>query len=69
MYERQKDVEMNEAALFMDEERAKLQQMTLWIETISDRTTNGDSMDRAKATIELLRQRIEWLQTISRRAL
>jgi hypothetical protein len=69
MYERQRDGEMNETTLFMDEERAKLRQMTLWIETVSDRTTNGDSMDRAKATIEFLQQRIEWLQTISRRAL
>jgi hypothetical protein len=72
MLECQSAAIIEDAAILLDDERSKLRQMTMRIEALSDRATanrNDVRLDRTKATIELLQQRIEWLQAISRRSL
>jgi hypothetical protein len=61
---------ISEEDRFLREEYAKLQEITARIEAMSGgsaRGRGGERLDRTRATIELLQQRIEWLQTIGRR--
>ncbi|MDR2151225.1 MAG: hypothetical protein LBO72_00230 [Helicobacteraceae bacterium] len=72
MLESQSAAIIEDAVLLLDDEKAKLRQMTTRIEALSDQAAANRSdncLDRTKATIELLQQRIEWLQIISRRSL